>query len=231
MKVDIYSDFVCPFCYIGKTKFESALSQFEHRNDVQIVYKSFELSPHTSGNELTQVSLAKKYGMSVDQAQEMTKNVASQASEVGLTFRFDEMRDANTFDAHRLLMLAQQKGLASKYVTTVFSAYFSDNENIADHQKLTELAVKAGLNEQDVAAVLSSDQYGDLVRKDEQQASDLGVSGVPFFVINDKYAISGAQPQNVFLNALQQIWEETKPQLVSFGDDSTGQCGPDGCKI
>lgn len=231
MKVDIYSDFVCPFCYIGKTKFQSALEKFEHKDNVQIVYKSFELSPHTSGNELTKVTLSKKYGMSVEQAEEMTKNVVSQASEVGLIFRFDDMRDANTFDAHRLLMLAQQQGIASQYVATVFSAYFTYNENIADHQKLTELAVKAGLNEEEVTSVLSSDQYGDLVRQDEQQASALGVSGVPFFVINDKYAISGAQPEHVFLNALQQIWEETKPQLVSFGDDSTGQCGPDGCKI
>lgn len=231
MKVDIYSDFVCPFCYIGKTKFEQALEQFANKDEVSITYKSFELNPNTVGNELTSESLAKKYGMTVEKAKEMSANVAKQAAEVGLTFNFENMRDANTFDAHRLFMLADQKGLAKQYVTTVFAAYFTDNVDISNHEKLTELALAAGLEADEIADVLGSNKFGELVRQDEQQASSLGVTGVPFFVVNDKYAISGAQPQHVFLNALQQIWEESNPKLVPLAGDDNAQCGPDGCEV
>lgn len=232
MKVEIWSDFVCPFCYIGKTKFESALAQFAHKDKIEVIYKSFELDPGKHPKELTSVSLARKYGMTVEKAQEMAQNVANQAADVGLRFVFESQYNANTFDAHRLLHLAQEKGIASAYVSTVFAAYFTDNIYIADQAELIKLAVQAGLSEEDVQTVLSSDRYAAEVRADEQQASNLGISGVPFFVLNNKYAISGAQPQSVFLNALEQAWAEANPTLVTLqGDDEVGLCGPDNCEI
>lgn len=232
MKVEIWSDFVCPFCYIGKTKFESALAQFAHKDKVEVIYKCFELDQGKHAKSLTIGSLAKKYGMTAEKAKEMTQGVASQAAEVGLRFEFDNMLTANTFDVHRLLLLAQEKGIASSYVNIVFEAYFTNNVDIEDHAKLIKLAVQAGLSEEEVQSVLSSDQYASDVRADEQQASSLGISGVPFFVLNNKYAISGAQPQHVFLNALEQTWAETNPTLVNIqGDDEVGICGPDNCDI
>lgn len=232
MKVDIWSDFVCPFCYIGKQKFERALAQFAHNDKVEVSYKCFELDPNSNSIELTNDVLARKYGMTVEKAKEMSTGVANQAAEVGLKFNFENMYNANTFDAHRLLILAQEQGLASQYVAVVFEAYFTHNKRISDHTELTKLAVQAGLSEADVQAVLNSNKNADFVRQDEQQANSLGVSGVPFFVINNKYAISGAQPESVFLNALNQIWAENNPTLVSLdGEDTAGQCGPDGCEI
>ncbi|HIW34204.1 MAG TPA: DsbA family oxidoreductase [Candidatus Paenibacillus intestinavium] len=232
MKVEIWSDFVCPFCYIGKTKFENALAEFAHKDKVEVVYKSFELDPGEHPKQLTVGSLAKKYGMTEEKAKEMTHGVASQAAEVGLRFEFDNMYTANTFDVHRLMFLAQEKGMASTYVSTVLEAYFTHNVDIADHAELIKLAVQAGLSEEDAEQVLSSDRYATEVRADEQQASNVGISGVPFFVLNNKYAISGAQPQSVFLNALEQTWAETNPTLVPLqGDDEVGLCGPDNCEI
>ena len=232
MKVEIWSDFVCPFCYIGKTKFESALAQFAHKDKVEVIYKCFELDPGKHAKGLTLASLAKKYGMSIEKAKEMTQGVANQAAEVGLRFEFDNMYTANTFDVHRIMLLAQEKGIASAYVSTVFAAYFTNNVDIAEQSELIKLAVQAGLTEEEVQNVLSSDQFADQVRADEQQASNLGISGVPFFVLNNKYAISGAQPESVFLSALEQTWTEANPTLVAFqADDAAGQCGPDGCEI
>jgi len=232
MKVEIWSDFVCPFCYIGKTKFESALAQFAHKDKVEVIYKCFELDPGKHPKQLTVTSLAKKYGMTAEKAKEMTQGVANQAAEIGLSFEFENQYNANTFDAHRLLLLAQKQNIASDLVSILFAAHFTDNVDIEDHAELIKLAVQAGLSEEEAQGVLLSDQYASDVRADEQQASNLGISGVPFFVLNNKYAISGAQPQHVFLNALEQTWAETNPTLVNIqGDDEVRLCGPDNCEI
>lgn len=238
MKVEIWSDIVCPFCYIGKTYYEQALAQFPHRDSVVTVYKSFELNPNevSSNKERTLETLAKKYGMSMQQAEAMTAQVAGQAKQAGLTFNFENMISINTFDAHRLIQFAQTKGNAAALVDAIFKAYFTDNIDVSDHEALISLATANGLTEAEVRSVLAEDSFTEEVRADEREAQQLGISGVPFFVVNRKYAISGAQLINVFVETLNKAWSEQ--QETSFiqvaGNDAGGgdSCDPDsGCTI
>jgi len=234
MKVEIWSDVVCPFCYIGKTYYEQALAQFPHRDSVVTVYKSFELDPNESSSkqEKTLEMLAKKYQMSLDQALSMTAQVSEQARQAGLTFNFENMISINTFDAHRLIQLAQSKGNATGAVEKLFKAYFTDNIDVSNHEELVALAVASGLEETEVRSVLSSNSFSEEVRADEQEARQLGISGVPFFVVNRKYAISGAQPINVFLDTLNKAWSEQQNTGFIKVDGDGESCDPDnGCSI
>ncbi|UVI29632.1 DsbA family oxidoreductase [Paenibacillus spongiae] len=210
MKIEVWSDYLCPFCYIGKRKFENALAQFPHKDKVEVIYRSFELgpdSPKDPGVSMDQI-LASKYGMSLEQAKAANDNVASQAQTAGLTYHFDTMIPTNSFDAHRLTHYAAQQGKAPEMLERLFRAYFTDSLHIGDRETLARLAGEIGLDRNEAAAMLESGQYAQEVRADEQEGSRLGIKGVPFFVIDRKYGVSGAQPSEVFLEALQKAWNE-----------------------
>lgn len=208
MKVDIWSDVRCPFCYIGKRKFESALEQFEHKDQVEVEWHSFELDPNaeTIAGANAADYLASRYGKSREWAEEMHQNVTQTAAEVGLNFNLDSSVVANSFDAHRLIQLAKTEGLGDQIEELLFEGYFSQGKDISDHETLIEIGRAAGLEELTIRAMLSSTDFTDEVRYDEQTAQSIGVKGVPFFVFDQKLAVSGAQPPETFLGAMQQAF-------------------------
>jgi predicted DsbA family dithiol-disulfide isomerase len=210
MKVDIWSDVRCPFCYIGKRKFEMALDQFEHKDKVEIEWHSFELDPNAE--TLLDMSpydyLAERYGKSREWAIGTHRQVAQTAVEVGLTFNFDDAIMANSFDAHRLIQMAKVNGLSDKVEENLFKAHFTEGKNIADHQVLIDIAKQSGLDALKTEVMLRSNDFTDEVRYDEKTAQNIGISGVPFFVINHKLGISGAQSPDTFLSALIKAEEE-----------------------
>ena len=210
MQVEIWSDVVCPWCYLGKKRFERALADFEHGDQVQVVYRSFELDPTAPQGVTTPTveRLAEKYGMSPSEADKAQRQMEERAAADGLTFRMAGLRSGNTRDAHRLLQLAKEAGLQGELMERLQRAYFSDQESVFDHAELTRLAAEAGLDRDDVAAVLASDRYTDHVETDEQMAEALGATGVPLFVIDRKYGISGAQPPETIASVLAQVWDE-----------------------
>lgn len=210
MKIEIWSDYVCPFCYIGKRRLEEALEQTGLGEKAEVVFKAYELDPNSpavSDTLMTEV-LAKKYGMSVEEAKKMTDNVVDQAKSVGLNYNFDVMTLANTFNAHRLAKLAEQEGFDKTVSESLLKAYFIDGEKIGAEDVLLRIAEEAGISRDRAKAVLDSDEFADDVRMDIAEAQQIGVKGVPFFVIDRKYAISGAQPAEAFANALRQAAEE-----------------------
>ena len=210
MQVEIWSDVVCPWCYLGKKRFERALADFEHGDQVQVVYRSFELDPTAPEGVTTPTveRLAEKYGMSPSEADKAQRQMEERAAADGLTFRMAGLRSGNTRDAHRLLQLAKEAGLQGELMERLQRGYFTDQESIFDHAELTRLATEAGLDRDDVAAVLASDRYTDHVETDEQMAQALGATGVPLFVIDRKYGISGAQPPETIASVLAQVWDE-----------------------
>ncbi|UJF34049.1 DsbA family oxidoreductase [Paenibacillus hexagrammi] len=214
MLVEIWSDVMCPFCYIGKRRFEAGLRQFAHQEQVEVVYRSFELDPGAPRESEVDVHgmLAAKYGMSREEAIAMNEQVGSQAAEEGLTYRFDTMVLTNTFDAHRLIRFAASSGKSAEVAELLFRAYFTESRHIGDYSVLASIAEEAGLDRQAAAAMLESGQYGDEVRADEKQGEKLGIRGVPFYVVNRKYGISGAQPSQVFLDVLEKAWSEKHSQ-------------------
>lgn len=209
MKVDIWSDVNCPFCYIGKKKFETALAQFEHADEVEVEWHSFELDPHAVTNtELNAVQfLADKKGQTLEWANQMHDHVKNAAAEVGLHFDFDKAVMANSFKAHRLIQFAKSKGLADEVEEALFIANFTDGKNIDDPAVLLEIGKESGLLADEVQEMLEGYTYGDDVRADEEAASKIGISGVPFFIINQKLAVSGAQAPETFLGALNQAYQ------------------------
>jgi len=213
MQVEIWSDVVCPWCYLGKRRFEQALSEFEHRDNVQVVYRSFELDPSAPAGETTPTieRLADKYGMTPLQASQAQREMEQRAAGDGLTFRMANLRSGNTRDAHRLIQLAKDRGRQADLVERLHRAYFTDEDSVFDHEALTRLAVEAGLDRGDVSDVLASDAYTDHVDTDEAMARAIGASGVPLFVIDRKYGISGAQPAGTITEVLEQAWREAAP--------------------
>ncbi|MCA0758005.1 DsbA family oxidoreductase [Paenibacillus sp. N4] len=235
MKVEIWSDYVCPFCYIGKRKFELALEKFAHKDQIETVFRSFELDPGADANagRSTYSMLASKYGMSLEQAKQTTAGVAQQAAAVGLDFQFEGMVETNTFDSHRLVQFAAVQGKGKQMSERLFKAYFTEVVNIGERSRLTGLAAEVGLDEKAVTEMLNSGDYSEVVRAEEEEGSRLGIRGVPFYVIDRKYAVSGAQASEVFLDTLNKAWEEKHPSLirVNEGDPgavcSDGVCAPD----
>jgi predicted DsbA family dithiol-disulfide isomerase len=232
MKVEIWSDVVCPWCYIGKRRFERALEAFPH--EVEVVFRSFELDPAApvrSGETVT-ASLARKYG-GAERVAAMQEHVRRQAADEGLVFRLDETPHANTVDAHRLLHLAlDEYGLEvqARVKEALMSAYFEDARDVSDPAVLREVATAAGLESGRIEAVLTGDEYADDVRADVAAAAAYGANGVPFFVFEGRYAVSGAQPAEVFGRALEQVGEATRPSPVTVVAGAAGDvCGPDGC--
>ena len=228
MKVEIWSDVVCPWCYIGKRRFENALSRFPHADEVAVTWRSFELDPTTSATDIDLVGhLAAKYRVSREEAAAMNDRVTGIAAGEGLAFKLDIARRGNTFDAHRLVHLAAERGKQGEMKEALLSAYQTQGESIADHAALIRVAVPAGLDEGEVAGMLAGDAYASEVRADEREARELGVSGVPFFVFDRRYGVAGAQPADVLLEILQKAWDERSPVRVLPGREDA--CGPEGC--
>ena len=230
-RVDVWSDIACPWCYVGKRRLEAALSRFAHRDAVEVVWRAFELDPSAPRVQPSEVSyaqrLSKKYGSGTAKAQEMIETMTKVAAGDGLDFRFDRIRPGNTFDAHRLLHLAGERGLQDAVKERLLRAYMTEGEAIGDREVLIRLGGEAGLDAKEVRAKLESDAYGAEVREDERTAGELGIGGVPFFVLGGRYAVSGAQSSEVLLGALQQAWGATHPNLELAADGAV--CGPEGC--
>jgi len=228
LSVDIWSDVVCPWCYIGKRRFEAALAKFEHADDVEIVWHSFELDPNAPRvreNVSHTEHLAKKYRVSEAQAQAMVDRVTNAAASEGLEFHYDRAKGGNTFDAHRLIHFAKTKGLGAQMKERLLKGYFTDGAAIGEPDGLVPLAVEVGLPEAEVRDVLASERYASEVRGDETAARELGISGVPFFVIAGRLGVSGAQAPEVLLGALERGWAEKSEGAIVEG----AVCGPDGC--
>ncbi|MFM9279534.1 DsbA family oxidoreductase [Paenibacillus jiagnxiensis] len=235
MMIEVWSDFMCPFCFIGKRRLENALAQFEHRDQVKVQFRSFELNPAAAReSEFTMPEeLAAKYGVSLQQAEAMNKNLEAQARTVGLNYNLNAIVPTNSFDAHRLTHWADTQGKMAELSERLFKAVLEEAQHIGSVEVLADLAGEVGLDRSEAASVLAGDSFTAEVRRDEAQAQQLGINGVPFFVLNGKFAISGAQPDEVFADALQQAWNERSPfTIVEPKDQSDGAvCTEDGCEI
>jgi predicted DsbA family dithiol-disulfide isomerase len=227
MKVEIWSDVMCPFCYIGKRKFEGALKQFEHADHVEIIWKSFQLDPEmkTDSSKNTHQYLADRKGWTYEYAKEVSAHVTGLAKEVGLDYHFDKSVVANSFNAHRVSHLAKQYNLGDAMEEALFKAYFTEGKNIDDAETLIQLGTSIGLKAEEVEEVLVRNLYAEAVKKDIEEAQQVGVRGVPFFVIDRKLAVSGAQPGEVFLSALNKAWSEQKEAIATTDGAS---CSVDG---
>ncbi|MCU1484262.1 MAG: DsbA family oxidoreductase [Actinomycetia bacterium] len=209
MQVEIWSDVVCPWCYIGKRRFEEALRRFDGRDDVEVTWRSFELDPDAPPVGIDVLEhLADKYGVSKGEAQAMQHRVTQAAAGEGLEYHLDRTQRGNSFNAHRLLHLAKEHGRQAELEERLFRGYFTDGEAIGDTAVLRRLAVEAGLPEADVEDVLDSDRYADAVRDDERTAQQLGARGVPFFVVDRTYGASGAQDPDLLVSLLEQAAAE-----------------------
>ena len=209
MIIDIWSDVVCPWCFIGKRRLEKALSLFEHRDEVVIRHRAFQLQPDIDTTQPTKAYLAEKYRMAEAQVEEMQANVCAIADGEGLCYNLDETLSGNTFDAHRLLLWAQTIGKQDELLEVMYSAYFEKSLPLFSHEDLIQVCSAAGINEGDVRAILQSDDFSPQVLEDRALATQLGATGVPFFVMNTKYGISGAQPLEAFTQTLNTAWQES----------------------
>lgn len=230
MKVEIWSDIMCPFCYIGKRRFEAALQQFAHADSVEVTWRSFELDPQMQtrpGQKINEL-LAERKGVSLAEAQRMNEYVAGAAKEVGLSFDTERMQPVNTFNAHRLSHLAAAHGKQIEAEERLFAAYFTEGKNVDDADTLTQLGADLGLPADAVRQMLATDAYAQQVRHDEYDAHQIGVRGVPYFVFNDKYAVSGAQPAELFQEVLTKVWDEFNPAPTPVSLADGPACGLDG---
>jgi predicted DsbA family dithiol-disulfide isomerase len=213
MKVEFWADVVCPWCYIGKRRFEAALAKFEHRDQVEVVWRSFQLDPNTSRDYDLPVNehLARKYGMSIDQAADRCRQVSELAAQEGLEYHLDRAKYRNTFDAHRLVHLAASQGRQAEMQERLMRAYFTEAADLGNTETLVRLASEVGVNPREARAVLLGDAYADAVRADEQRARELGITSVPFVAIDEKVGVSGAQPEEAFREALEQAFADPSP--------------------
>ncbi|KUF14253.1 MULTISPECIES: DsbA family oxidoreductase [Streptomyces] len=242
MRVEIWSDIACPWCYVGKARFEKALAAFPHRDAVEVVHRSFELDPDRPRGDTAAVipMLAQKYGMTEDQARDAERRLGDNAAAEGLTYRTEGRDHGNTFDMHRLLHFAAERGggkAQDELIGLLYRANFAEERSVFDDaERLVALAAEAGLDPAAARAVLDDPTaYADAVRADEREAAELGANGVPFFVLDRKYGVSGAQPAEVFTQALEQAWG-ARPPLTVIGESASGSadgeaCGPDGCEV
>ncbi|MDN3605874.1 DsbA family oxidoreductase [Kaistella yonginensis] len=233
MKVDIWSDIRCPFCYVGKKNFEKALDQFPHKDKVEVTWHSFQLDPdlktQPEKNSLEYFAEAKR--VSPEQAKEMHDHVSKAGKEAGINFNFEHQKIANSYRAHLLLQLAATKNLANEAEEALFKAQLVDGKNIDDEATLIEIGKSISLTETDIKQALQSDDFGMEVTRDMMLARQMGISGVPFFVINDKYGVSGAQPTTAFSEVLENSWKEFSAgdkglQIIHGGEscDVDGNC-------
>jgi predicted DsbA family dithiol-disulfide isomerase len=210
VRVEIWSDVVCPWCYVGKRRFEKALANFDHRGDVEVVHRSFQLNPAAPVGETSprRAALMSKYGLSDEQVDAMNGRMEQTAAEEGLQYDLTGGVTGNTFDAHRLLHLAHERGRQDEAIERLYRAYFTEKRSLFDHDSLVELAGEAGLDREEVRRMLASDDYAAAVERDIDEARKLGATGVPFFVIDHRYGVSGAQPAQVFSQALDRAWAD-----------------------
>ena len=234
MRIEIWSDVVCPWCYIGKRRLEGALGRFERNHpeavgQVEILWRSYRLDPAAPSEPTETVAeyLGRKYGGGPAAGQQMIDRVEAVAADEGLLYRLGQAQRVSTADAHRLLHLAAGEGRQGELEEALFAAYFLDARNVADPGVLAELADAVGLDEVRVKGVLSSDEYADAVEADIRQAAAYGATGVPFFVIDQRYGVAGAQPGEVFDQVLERAWAESRPTIDVIG--GAAACGPDGC--
>jgi len=230
MQIEIFSDVVCPWCYIGKRRLEHALAAFPHAADVVLTYRSFQLDPSAPARstQTLEVHLAAKYGRTLDEARQMNQRVTDVAAGVGLEFRLDRAQRGNTFDAHRLLHLAATHGMQATLAERLMRAYFTEGVPIADRDELTALAIEVGLAETSVRAALAGDAHAEDVRADVALARGFSITGVPFFVFNRTYGVSGAQDAAVFAGVLERAWADghpgaTRTPAADGGTDEAGQ--------
>jgi predicted DsbA family dithiol-disulfide isomerase len=228
MNVEIWSDIACPWCYVGKRRFESALSQFEHADQVNVTWRSFELDPDAPAEDPGDMAerIAEKYGVSVAEARAMEAKMTATAAGEGLDYHLDIRRSANTFDGHRLIHLATEQGLGDAMKERIMAAYFSEGELVSDPEALVKLATEVGLDADEARSMLASDRFAEAVREDERTARQFGISGVPTFVVDRQIGLSGAQPPEVLLQLLEQGWDQRTPSIVAADGDA---CGVDGC--
>jgi len=233
MKVEIWSDVMCPFCYIGKRRFENALQQFPFKDQIEIEWKSFQLNPNIKyepGKNINQF-LAEHKGISIERAKEMNDYVTNMAAAEGLRYDFDKAVVANSFDAHRFSHLAAKHGKGDAAEESLFKAYFTEGKNISDRDTLVELGENIGLNKEEVKQTLESNNYANEVQNDIAEAEALGIRGVPFFVLDRKYAVSGAQSADAFVQALERSFTEWKNENNNLTTLEGQVCTPDGdCK-
>ncbi|WP_432157612.1 DsbA family oxidoreductase [Streptomyces sp. bgisy153] len=235
MRVEIWSDIACPWCYVGKARFEKALAAFPHRDRVEVVHRSFELDPGRAKDDVQPVltMLSRKYGMSEARAQAGEDNLGAQAAAEGLAYRTRGRDHGNTFDLHRLLHFAKEQGRQDELIQLLYRANFAEERSLFTEgdERIVELAAEAGLDADAARAVLADpERYADEVRADEREAAQLGATGVPFFVLDRAYGVSGAQPAEVFSQALTQAWGDRSPLTVIDQDDAQA-CGADGCAV
>jgi predicted DsbA family dithiol-disulfide isomerase len=235
VKVEIWSDVACPWCYIGKRRFEAALAQFAHRDEVEVTWRSFQLDPQAPtepGRRVNEI-LAEKYGVSLAQAAAMNDRVSTLAAGEGLEYHLDRAQYGNTFDAHRLIHLAASGGLQQQAEERLFQAYFTEGRALFDIPTLVNLGSEIGVNADEARDVLSHDTYAEAVRHDEQRAHALGINGVPFFAFDERYGVSGAQPAQLFLEVLEQAWDDSHPLTIVAGDapEEGGVCDGETCAI
>lgn len=229
MRIEIWSDIVCPWCYVGKRRLEEALAAFPHSDEVEIVWRSYQLDPTAPkiATENIAEALARKYGGGLENAHQMMAQVQQVAAELGLDYsRYADAKRVNTIDAHRLLHAAGEK--RGELKEALLRAYFVEIRNVADHGELTAIATGIGLDEADVRRVLASEEHLAAVGADIEAAQDLGAGGVPFFVVDGRYGIGGAQPVEVFAQTLERAWADKAPLKMATGDTGT-VCGPEGC--
>ena len=217
MKIEIWSDVMCPFCYIGKRNFEKALAQFTEKEKIEIVWKSFQLDASVPdiANESYEEYLVKRKGLSAEQVKGMLQNVTQMAREAGLDYHFDRSVMVNSLKAHRLIQFAKTRNLGDEAEERLFHAFFTEGKSIADIDTLTQLGVEIGLDATELQVAFTDERYAYQVNQDIQEARQIGVNGVPFFVFNRKYAISGAQPPQAFLETLRKSfdeWQKLNPQ-------------------
>ena len=238
MNIEIWSDIACPFCYIGKRHLEEAKDLLPFKDELNIIWKSFQLDPtyHNTKNETIYEQLENSKGMSVDQVKQMTGQVLDMATNAGLKFNFEQITPANTFDAHRLIHLASHHNLQDQAKEALLQAYFIDGKDVADKTALLKIAEDIGLDQTQILETLDSDKFSDEVKHDIKESRDIGVQGVPFFVLDRKYAISGAQPVTAFKDALTQAykeWKSSQPvdKLTSLNVSGNAICDDDGCEV
>jgi predicted DsbA family dithiol-disulfide isomerase len=231
LPIDVWSDVVCPWCYVGKRRLEVALGRFAHRDAVTVRWHAFELDPSAPRVRDPAVGyadrLARKYGVGVREAQAMIQRMTDVAAGEGLDFHFERARPGNTFDAHRVIHLAGERGVQDAVKERLLRAYMTEGEAIGDAEVLARLAGDVGLDAAEVRRMLATDAYAAEVRADEEDAHALGIGGVPFFVLGGRYGVSGAQPADVLLGALDRAWAEAADGAGPPAD----ACGPDGCSV
>jgi predicted DsbA family dithiol-disulfide isomerase len=232
MKVEIWSDVMCPFCYIGKRRFESALQNFEHKDEIEIEWKSFQLNPDLETDPTVNIDqyLADKKGWTIDYARQLNAQVTQMAAEAGLTYNFDKAVVANSFNAHRFSHLAKKHGLGIEAEEQLFKAYFTDGKNIDNKETLIELGRELGIDSDETKHALDNNSFADDVKHDIAEAQYFGIQGVPFFVLNNKYGISGAQAVLVFEETLQKAFGEWQKESPKYNLEiiEGESCGPDG---